>query len=306
MHTTPQSASASRGHPRNVTVIASRQRPVPGDPPAGFCRGAVLCLFERSPRWAGTLRAATLLAVATGMQLVIDPGAPRHGARRRIAHLRDTAQAVGARTLVTSAAGTSMAALVAPDRSPALAATTGIDTMLVPEQAAAGRADGNALVCGVDDSPAAYAAVRVAGALSASLERRLHLLHVYNPIAFPMAVPATMGILPLPPHELERPAREAAERVLERAEHLAGCEALTRLRRGRPATSLNAYAELFNAPLIVLGAPRQGPLAAALLGSPAWELANSSSRPILFVGEEATTASSQGDTTPSRTWAARR
>ena len=239
-----------------------------------------MCLFERSPRWADTLWAATLFAVATGRRLVIDPGR-----RRRIGYIRDAAQAVGARTLVTTATTTSIAAVLAPYRSPALAAATGVETMVVPEQAAGlagGRLGGNALVCGVDDSLASRAAVTVAAALSASLDRRLHLVHVYNPAASPMLVPPP-GLLPLPPQELERSARAAAERVLERAERHAGCDALTRLRRGRPATSLNAYAELFNAPLIVLGAPRRGPLAAALLGSPAWELAKSGARPILFV-----------------------
>lgn len=254
-------------------------------------RGVVMCLFESSPHWRGTLRLATLLASATGMALVLDPGGTLQRPRGRIRHVRAMVQQVGAGILVTTGTRNRIAGLLAPDHSPALVRATGIPTVLVPEDAAGGLVGqppgGSALVCGVNDSPAAEAAVKVAHALAPKLELRLHLVHACTPAPLPPVGLAPGGVIPLPPHELERASREAGWRVLDRAERLAQGHALLRMRSGRPAARLTAYAQLLDAPLMVIGAPRRGPVAATLLGSVAYELATSCVTPLMIVPEAA-------------------
>jgi nucleotide-binding universal stress UspA family protein len=252
--------------------------------------GVVICLCEPSPHWRGTLRLATLLAAATGTALVVDPGGTEYGPRGRIRHVREMAQRAGAEILVTTAR-TRMAGLLAPDHSPALPRATGIATVLVPERAAEGlvvqEPGRNALVCGVDDSPAAEAGVKFASRLAAKLELRLHLVHAYDPVPLPAVALGPGGVIPVQPQELERASREAAWKMLERAGRLAQGHALLRMRSGRPAGCLNGYAELFDAALIVIGAPRRGPVASALLGSAAWELATSAVAPTVLVPDGA-------------------
>jgi nucleotide-binding universal stress UspA family protein len=228
-------------------------------------------------------------AAPPGANLVVDPGQSQRGLpRTRLHHVRDCARRTGAKMLVTRTAPAVVASLLTPDRSPALAAATGLDTVLVSERAARaleeGELVGNELVCGVDDSPAAAAAVRAARALGSQLGLRLHLVHAYAPVTPYVVAPG--AVAPIPAQELERTARDTAGKVLDRAERLGG-EVLTRLRRGRPGHCLNGYAELLDAPLIVLGAPRRGPLASVLLGSAAWELAMIATRPIMVVPDEA-------------------
>jgi nucleotide-binding universal stress UspA family protein len=249
-----------------------------------------MCLFESSPRWFGTLRAATVLADATGGKLVIDPGGSRRWPRRRRPeHARDMARAMGAETLVTSSAQTALARLSAPDRSPALAAATGLATLLVPERAADGLEarglSGTAMVCGVDESPAAQAAVDVAGRLSVQLELRVHLLHAYAPALPALIAPAPVGVATLLAREVEEAAREAGWSLLERAARRVDRRALLRLRSGPVAKCLEAYADLFDAPLILIGAPRRGALVSALAGSVAWRLTSRSKRPVMLVPE---------------------
>jgi nucleotide-binding universal stress UspA family protein len=270
-------------------VVVDSPRTASRDGQARRDRGVVMCLCEPSPHWRGTLRLATLLATATGTALVVDPGGTERGPRGRITHVREMTQRAGAGILVTTAR-TRMAGLLAPDHSPALARATRIATVLVPRRAAEGlvvRGPGRtALVCGVDGSPAAEAGVKFAGTLAAKLELRLHLVHAYDPAPLPAVALGPGGVIPVRPQELERSSREAAWKVLERAGRLAGGDALLRLRLGRPARCLNRYAELFDAALIVIGAPRHGPVASALLGSAAWELATSAVTPIMLVPKE--------------------
>jgi nucleotide-binding universal stress UspA family protein len=247
-----------------------------------------MCLFESSPRWSGTLRAATRLANATGGKLVIDPGGSRPWPlRERVEHARDMARAVGAEFLVTGSARTAFAKVIAPHGSPELALATGLATLLVPDRAADSLRDpepfGTALVCGVDDSPAAEAAVDVAGRLSVQLGLPLHLVHAYAPVPPPLIVPAPAGVAPLPAQQIEESAREAGWSLLERMERRVDCRALLRPRPGPAAPCLDAYADPFDAPLTVIGAPRRGGLASFLPGSVAWRLTSRSSRPVMLV-----------------------
>jgi nucleotide-binding universal stress UspA family protein len=248
-----------------------------------------MCLFESSPRWPGTLRTATHLAEATGAKLVIDPGGPpRWPLHKWVERPREMARTVGAEILVTSSARTVLARVLAPHRSPALAAASGIATLMVPERAeglGGGGPSRTALVCGVDDSPAAGAAVEVAGRLSAQLDLRLHLVHAYAPAPPHLIIPAPAGVAPLPAPGIERAARAAGWRLLERLQGSVDSHALLRLRSGPAAACLEAYADLVDAPLIVTGAPRHGALASALVGSTAWRLTSRSDRPVMLVPE---------------------
>jgi hypothetical protein len=79
--------------------------------------GVVMCLFESSPQWSRTLRAATVLADALGDRLVVDPGASRRWPLRgRLERSRGMARAVGAEILVTGSAQTTFGRLIAPHR----------------------------------------------------------------------------------------------------------------------------------------------------------------------------------------------
>jgi nucleotide-binding universal stress UspA family protein len=246
-----------------------------------------MCVFDSSPRWSATLEAATLLANVTHRALVIDPGGSRRGPLGRIDHVRHMARSVGAEILVTTSAQTAVERLIVPHRSPALAAATGLATLLVPEKTADGLGsrgpDGSALVCGVDDSPAAVAAVEVAGRLSAQLKLRLHLVHAYHPVPPALTIPAPAAAAPFPGPEIERAAREAGWNLLERMDRLLDGQALLRVRRGPAAACLEAYADLFDAPLTVIGAPGRGWMASALAGSVARQLIRRSTRPVMVV-----------------------
>jgi nucleotide-binding universal stress UspA family protein len=250
-----------------------------------------VCVFDSSPRWPRTLRLAALLAEAIDNRLVIDPGGPRRWLpRRAVNHHRQMARVVGAATLVACSVRAASARLIAPHRSPALATATGLPTVLVPEHGSEGLGtegqSGTALVCGVDDSPAARAAVDVAARLSAQLDLPLHLVHAYAPLQAPLVVPAPAGAAPLAAPDAEGTAREPGWDLLERMERRIDHKALLRLRPGPAPACLDAYADLFDAPMIVIGAPRRGSLAAALAGSVAWRLTSRSNRPVMLVPED--------------------
>lgn len=139
------------------------------------------------------------------------------------------------------------------------------------------------LSAGVDGSPAASAAVGVADRLSADLALRLHLVHAYPRLPSTQAFPATVGVTPPPVEEVERGARESGWRLLEGVGRRVRARPLLRLRRGPAADCLERYAELVDAPLIVLGAPRRGALMAAMVGSVAWQLTASCTRPVMLI-----------------------
>lgn len=92
-------------------------------------------------------------------------------------------------------------------------------------------------------------------------------MHAYGSASPPLIAPAPVAVAPLPAREIEEAAHEAGRRLLERMEQRVDRRALLRMRPGPAAACLEAYAELFNAPLIVTGAPRRGALASALVGS---------------------------------------
>lgn len=123
------------------------------------------------------------------------------------------------------------------------------------------------IVCGVDDSEAARAAVSIASSLAALLARRLVLLHV----AEQRRGAAVAAGPPADPDEFEDGARrDAREHLLERLMHELGLAASVAERRvevGDPSSVLLKVAEAEAAELIVVGTRGRGRLAAALLGS---------------------------------------
>jgi nucleotide-binding universal stress UspA family protein len=139
------------------------------------------------------------------------------------------------------------------------------------------------IVCGVDDSEAARAAVSVGSSLADLLARRLILLHVAEErpgFAVGAAPAAGLG-------EFENGAsRDVAEHLLERLMDELGLPASVaerRVERGDPASVLLRVAEAEPAELIVVGTRGRGPLAAALLGSVSSAAVSGARCPVLVV-----------------------
>lgn len=139
------------------------------------------------------------------------------------------------------------------------------------------------IVCGVDDSEAARAAVSVASSLATLLAGQLVLLHVAEQRAsVAVAVPpaAARG-------EPENGAsREAPEHLLERLILELGLPPSVTDRRveaGDPSSVLLHVAEAEAAELIVVGTRGRSPLAAALLGSVSSAAVSRARCPVLVV-----------------------
>lgn len=135
------------------------------------------------------------------------------------------------------------------------------------------------LICGVDDSPGAREAARVAVRLAEVLAAELLLVHVGS-------VPVVPGASAVPGGraEVAALAREDAERVLERVAVDAGATtAARRVAFGSAADVVRRLAEHEDATLIVVGSRGQGHLRAALLGSVSSELGRSAPCPVVVV-----------------------
>lgn len=130
-----------------------------------------------------------------------------------------------------------------------------------------------AIVCGVDDSPGALEAARVAGALSAGLGVRLVLVH----IAAGWAGGGGEGSVSM------RQGRQGADRLLERAvsEHARDVE--RRVEFGEPAEALARVASEEAATLIVVGERRGGFGRLRLRRSLADDLAATAPCPVVVV-----------------------
>jgi nucleotide-binding universal stress UspA family protein len=137
------------------------------------------------------------------------------------------------------------------------------------------------IVCGVDGSNDAQAAVRVAAALADDLDARLVLAHVVQAAPVPR-VPAG-GIVALPLVDAAELVA-AGETLVERTiadERLEGAE--QRVSMGYPSERLADLADEEDALLVVVGSRGRGALKSALLGSVSTELIGLSRRPVLVV-----------------------
>ena len=130
-----------------------------------------------------------------------------------------------------------------------------------------------AIVCGIDDSPGALEALRVASKLSAQFDARLVLAH----IADGWAAPGSEGSV------TNSQAQQGGMRLLERAAREQGVQAEGRVEIGEPAEALAQIASEEAASLIVVGSRRAGRWRPRLQSSVAGDLAAAAPCPVVVV-----------------------
>lgn len=147
------------------------------------------------------------------------------------------------------------------------------------------------IVCGVDGSPDAQAALQVAARLAARLELRLVAAHVAEPAHIPYAASAPFGGMSgryAVMEELES-KQEDASRVLDEVVAASGLgEVRQRAVVGLPAEQLAEVADDEDAELIVVGSRGRGAFRAAFLGSVSNALVGVARCPVLIVPPGAT------------------
>jgi nucleotide-binding universal stress UspA family protein len=129
------------------------------------------------------------------------------------------------------------------------------------------------IVCGIDDSPGAVEAVRVARALSTGFDVRLVLAHVASGWA------ASGADESLTTTE----ARQGGTRLLERAAREHGLEAEQRVEVGEAAEALSRIAAEEGATMIVVGSRRHGRRQPKLRSALARDLAATAPCPVVVV-----------------------
>jgi nucleotide-binding universal stress UspA family protein len=142
------------------------------------------------------------------------------------------------------------------------------------------------LVCGVDDSEPARAAVRVTASLASALGKSVVLIHA---VSRPIAAAAAGGWYAYP-HHLDLAAVEAAgEELLARvaAEFELPPETERRVEIGAPAAVLAQAAEDESVDLLVAGTRGRGWLATAFLGSVSSALVAHAPCPVVVVPPDA-------------------
>jgi nucleotide-binding universal stress UspA family protein len=150
------------------------------------------------------------------------------------------------------------------------------------------------IVCGVDGSPEAQAALDVAASLAAQLGLRLVVAHVAEPDYIPYAAAAPFGGSAGRQAVLEQAElqEEVAERVLDEAVRAAGLVAVGRRAAvGLPAERLADIADEEDAELLVVGSRGRGAFKSAFLGSVSNSLVGVARCPVLIVPPGATEAS---------------
>jgi nucleotide-binding universal stress UspA family protein len=153
-----------------------------------------------------------------------------------------------------------------------------------PDDVTDERSEMRSIVCGVDGSREAGAALHEAIRLSDRLGLRLVVVHVVAP-ARPAPTFGGAGMVSLG-DELAAGERLVA-RLLERA---GVADAERRVAYGYPAERLARIAEEEHADFVVVGSRGRGALRSALLGSVSVELCTTGGRPVVVVpaGPEAT------------------
>lgn len=166
--------------------------------------------------------------------------------------------------------------------SSALATRASCPVAVVPAGAAAGDGDDalRTIVCGLDDSEGARAALRVADMLASWLGARLLLAHVGAGPHVPGTSPVPGARETLRELELENGSKLLAR--LAAAENV-GTPVEQRVAFGTPGGALADVAEEEDAGLVVVGSRGRGPLKAAVLGSVSAELLASSPCPVVVV-----------------------
>ena len=129
-----------------------------------------------------------------------------------------------------------------------------------------------AIVCGIDGSPGAIEALRVAGALSAQFDARLVLAHIADGWISPGG---RQGLTSIQAHQ--------GYRLLERAASRQAVHAERRVEIGEPAEGLARIASEEAAGLIVVGSRRLGRFRPRLHSSLAGDLAAATPCPVVVV-----------------------
>ena len=130
-----------------------------------------------------------------------------------------------------------------------------------------------AIVCGIDNSPGAIEALRVAGALSAQFDARLVLAHIADGWISPGGGQSLTSIQ----------AHQGGNRLLERAASRQAVHAERRVEIGEPAEGLARIASEEAAGLIVVGSRRLGRFRPRLHSSLAGDLAAAAPCPVVVV-----------------------
>ena len=147
------------------------------------------------------------------------------------------------------------------------------------------------IVCGVDGSADAQAALQVAVGLAKRLELRLVVAHVAEPAYIPYAAAAPFGGMAGRHAVMEEmwTQEENAERLLEEVAAAADLvDAERRVGVGVPAERLADLADEEDAELIVVGSRGRGAFKAAFLGSVSSSLVGVARCPVLIVPPGAT------------------
>ncbi len=142
------------------------------------------------------------------------------------------------------------------------------------------------IVCGVDGSPDAQAALAIARDFVERLGSTLILAHVAEPAYVPYAAAYPFGGTagPTATGKGTKSEEEAAARLLERAAIDAGlADAERRVAIGHPAERLAELADDEDAELIVVGSRGRGAFKAAFLGSVSHNLVGVARCPVLIV-----------------------
>ena len=152
---------------------------------------------------------------------------------------------------------------------------------------------GTSIVCGVDGSSDAQAALHVAADLAARLRLRLVVAHVAEPTYIPYAAAAPFGGPTgryAVTEEMESQEKNAA-RLLEDVVATSGLvDVARRAGVGVPAERLADLADEEDADLIVVGSRGRGAFKAAFLGSVSSALVGVARCPVLIVPPGATEA----------------
>jgi nucleotide-binding universal stress UspA family protein len=135
------------------------------------------------------------------------------------------------------------------------------------------------VLCGVDGSPGALNASRVAGELAQRLAQRLVLVHVAAPLPH-LRRPLPYGSLAVAVDTMH----EQAAAVLQRAAAACGVEDVEEvLEVGEAAEQIVELAAERKASLVVVGSRGRGAWTTALLGSVSGEVATRASCPVVVV-----------------------
>ena len=137
------------------------------------------------------------------------------------------------------------------------------------------------IVCGVDDSHEARAALRIAAGLAVLFDVRLVAAHVVRPVGPAAGIgPTARELVDVPVDALLASGEALLERILEE-EDLRDAE--RRVVLGFPADRLADLADEESAELIVVGSRGRGAFKAAFLGSLSTSLLGVARCPVLVV-----------------------